>query len=169
MKDDSSTRTEKVTATAAKTLPQTARWLGLAGLAPQVLLAAALLADPERFGPTPAGVALVYAGLILSFVGGAWWGLASRSTAAVHGAVWVAAVTPSLIAFATSGAWAIGVPVGTTLWITGAALIGTLAVDRRLVADGVAPPGWLGLRVPLSLGLGALTILVAIVSQRLPG
>lgn len=169
MNDDSSTCTDKATATAAKTLPRSARWLGLAGLAPHVLLIAALLADPERFGPTPAGVALVYAGLILSFVGGAWWGLASQSTATVHGAVWIAAVTPSLIALATSGAWAIGVPVGAPLWITGGALIGTLAVDRRLVADGVAPRGWLGLRVPLSLGLGALTMLIAIVSQRPPG
>jgi hypothetical protein len=37
----------------------------------------------------------------------------------------------------------------------------TLPVDRRLVATGEAPTGWMGLRVPLSLGLATLTILAA--------
>ena len=34
----------------------------------------------------------------------------------------------------------------------------TLPVDRRFVATGEAPVGWMALRVPLSLGLGLLTI-----------
>ena len=36
-----------------------------------------------------------------------------------------------------------------------------LLVDRALVRAGIAPPGWMALRVPLSLGLGVLTLAAA--------
>jgi hypothetical protein len=45
--------------------------------------------------------------------------------------------------------------------VLGISLIGALLVDRTLVRDGIAPPGWMALRVPLSLGLGILTMLAA--------
>ena len=41
------------------------------------------------------------------------------------------------------------------------AVIGALLVDRALVRAGIAPPGWMALRVPLSLGLGVLTLAAA--------
>jgi len=40
----------------------------------------------------------------------------------------------------------------------GSAIMLTLPVDRWLVTRGAAPANWMRLRVPLSLGLGALTI-----------
>jgi hypothetical protein len=43
----------------------------------------------------------------------------------------------------------------------GISLIGALLVDRALVRAGIAPPGWMALRAPLSLGLGALTLVAA--------
>ena len=150
--------------TEPRTLPSSAQWLGFAGLAPQILLAVVIIAGPARFGPAAGGAALAYSGTILSFIGGAWWGLASRPRTEVHWGVWIAAVTPSLIAFAAIGVWAIGLPAGRSLLVIGASLIATLGIDHKLAASGVSPPGWLHLRVPLSLGLGSLTILIAILS-----
>ena len=102
--------------------------------------------------------------VVLSFIGGAWWGLASRTQTDVHWVVWIAAVIPSLIAFESIAALAIGLPRGQSLLLTGASLIATLGIDYKLAASGVSPPGWLRLRIPLSLGLGSLTILIAILS-----
>jgi hypothetical protein len=45
--------------------------------------------------------------------------------------------------------------------VLGVSLVGALLVDRALVRSGIAPPGWMALRVPLSLGLGVLTMLAA--------
>ena len=150
--------------TGRQTLPASARWLGFAGLAPQILLAVIAIAGPARFGPAAGEAALAYSGTILSFIGGAWWGLASRPQTDVHWVVWIAAVIPSLIAFASIAAFAIGLPRGQSLLLTGASLFATLGIDYKLAASGVSPPGWLYLRVPLSLGLGSLTILIAILS-----
>lgn len=145
-------------------LPVSAQWLGYAGLVPQILLAAVVVAGPLRFSVAAAAVALAYAGTILSFIGGAWWGLAARSQSPVPWSLWVAAVIPSLIAFAVLAGWTIGLASRTTLIAMGVALIGTLGVDRHLAARHVASPGWLRLRIPLSCGLGGLTTLIAILS-----
>ena len=67
-------------------------------------------------------------------------------------------------AIVTGGASGIGLPRGQCLLLTGASLIGTLGIDYKLAAGGISPPGWLSLRIPLSLGLGGLTILMAIFS-----
>lgn len=144
-------------------MPSWARWLGFAGLIPQALLAAVVIASPSYAGPVASGLALSYAALILSFNGGAWWGLVSRSKAPVRGSVWLAAIAPSLIAFGAIGAWVIGLSPGISLSVTGATLIGALGFDYKLAANGLCPHGWLRLRTPLSLGLGGLTLLIAIV------
>ena len=147
-----------------QTLPSSARWLGFAGLAPQILLVGIVIAGPASFGPVAREVALAYSGTILSFIGGAWWGLASRLQTDVHWSIWIAAVIPSLIGFAAISALSMRLPCGQSLLLTGTSLIGTLTIDYKLAASGVSPPGWLRLRVPLSLGLGGLTILMAIFS-----
>ena len=141
-----------------------ARWLGLAGLIPQILLAAVVIGFPVQFSPPAIGLALVYSGLILSFIGGAWWGLAAQDKVRVPPWIWLVAIAPSLIAFAAIGAWTIGRSPGPSLMITGTSLIAALGVDFKLAANGLCPPGWLRLRTPLSLGLGGLTILIAILS-----
>ena len=145
-------------------ISSSARWLGLAGLIPQAALAIIVVAGPSSASPLASGLALFYAALILSFIGGAWWGLVSRSSAPVRGSVWLAAVAPSLIAFAAIGAWAIGRSPGFSLALTGTALIGALGFDHKLAANGLCPIGWLRLRTPLSLGLGGLTLLIASLS-----
>ncbi|HVF82752.1 MAG TPA: DUF3429 domain-containing protein [Sphingomicrobium sp.] len=147
---------------APERLPSFARWLGVAGLVPQILLAALLIGGPAEFRLPASGLALSYSGLILSFIGGAWWGLASRHKEPVAAWIWCAAVAPSLIAFAGLGACAFGGRPGPGLLLIGTALIGALGIDGKLNAAGLCPAGWLGLRAPLSLGLGGLTILIAV-------
>lgn len=148
--------------TASARMSPPARWLGYAGLIPQILLAAVVIGGPVKFGPPAIGLALSYSALILSFVGGAWWGLAANQKMRVPLWLWLAAIAPALIAFAAIGALAIGSSVRAGLLVTGASLIAALGVDSKLAANGFCPPGWLRLRTPLSLGLGGLTILIAI-------
>lgn len=142
--------------------PPLARALGFAGLLPQLAAVAVLaLGDPGTMF-TALSLAYAYPALILSFLGGLWWGLAARGEGRAPGWLWVAAVAPSLIALATAIPWAVGAAwPDPSLVILGLALIGALAVDYRLVALGLAPPGWLRLRTPLSVGLGILTIAAA--------
>jgi hypothetical protein len=137
--------------------------LGYAGLLPQAALLLLILGLPDPTG-TVHGLAFFYAGLIFSFLGGIWWGFAMRragepGTAGQASLVWLA-VTPTLVtillvALALHGSlrWA--------MVALASAIMLTLLVDRRLVTTGEAPAGWMALRVPLSLGLGVLTILAA--------
>lgn len=142
-------------------LPPLAHALGLAGLLPQVFVVAALLGGgPEvRFSALALGYA--YAALILSFLGGLWWGLAALADAPPAW-VWIAAVAPSLVALASAWPWAVGLAwPGPSLVAIGLALVAALGVDTVLVRLGIAPPGWMRLRLPLSLGLGGLTLVAA--------
>lgn len=134
--------------------------LGYAGLLPQVTAAATCFFDAG--GDLGGMFAFGYAALILSFVGGIWWGFAMND-AGRQGRIATCAVLPSLVAallillsivHLLSLAWA--------LVILGAAVMLTLLIDRALVVRGCAPRGWMALRIPLSIGLGSLTILCGI-------
>ena len=142
-------------------MPRLARWLGFAGLIPHLMIAALVIGGPPEFGAAATGLGLFYAVLILSFIGGAWWGLAAQGGERVPPWLWLAAVFPALVAFAALGTSLVGQLAGPALFVTGAALIAALGVDLKLAANGLCPPGWLGLRTPLSLGLGALCIIIA--------
>ena len=138
--------------------PLVPRWLGLAGLLPQLAAVAVVFSGdgPLHFSALSMGYA--YAALILSFLGGLWWGVAASQPHPPEW-IWVAAIAPSLLALATAVPWAIGQPwPGPSLLILGVALIGALAVDYALAKLGLVPPWWMSLRVPLSLGLGVLTV-----------
>ncbi|WP_232834115.1 MULTISPECIES: DUF3429 domain-containing protein [unclassified Sphingomonas] len=142
--------------------------LGYAGLLPQVAAVAITVFDP-RLG-LGAMFAFGYAALILSFLGGIWWGFAMQ---AAHGEVEdrgqgrIAglAVAPPLVASALILLTICRVlPVGWALVLMGVALFLTLRVDRWLATTGVAPKGWLAMRGPLSIGLGLLTIACGLVA-----
>lgn len=114
----------------------------------------------HRFNALALGYA--YAALILSFLGGLWWGIAASQPRAPEW-LWVAAVAPSLIALGSAVPWALGEPwPGPSLLILGASLIATLAVDTALARRKLTPPWWMSLRLPLSLGLGGLTLLIGV-------
>ena len=144
-------------------LPRLALALGFAGLLPQILVVATLIlgGDAERF--TALSVGYAYAALIFSFLGGLWWGLAAAGGARVPNWIWFAAVGPSLIALASAWPWATGGEwPGPSLVILGLAIAASMFVDWRMKASGLTPKGWLVLRVPLSLGLGVLTVLAGL-------
>jgi hypothetical protein len=54
--------------------------------------------------------------------------------------------------------------IGWPLVAIGSVIALTLIVDRHIVAVGHAPTGWMRLRVPLSLGLGGLTIVAGMLA-----
>lgn len=136
-----------------------ARLLGLAGLLPQLLCLAALFDDSTRYIALGAG--FLYAALILSFLGGFWWGLAVASPGAPQ---WVygVAVVPSLVALASGIPWMIGSTwPGPSLVLLGIALIAALWVDVRLNRLNIMPDWMLRLRILLSTGLGLATLVLA--------
>ena len=141
--------------------PTIARLLGFAGLLPHIAVVLVLLERNNELRFFALAMGYAYAALILSFLGGIWWGFAARAERAPVW-LWVAAVLPSLIALASFLPWATGEPwPGPSLIVIGVALIGSLGVDWQLHRLGLAPDWWLRLRLPLSLGLGTLSIAMA--------
>ena len=135
--------------------------LGYAGLFPQIAAVATCFFSAESdVGPM---FAFAYAALILSFLGGIWWGFAMRATQR-QGHIATLAVLPSLFG---TGVILLSIahvlPLGLALVLMGSAVITTLLIDRRLVDTAHAPTGWMTLRIPLSVGLGGLTILCGII------
>nr|WP_277998603.1 DUF3429 domain-containing protein [Sphingomonas liriopis] len=135
--------------------------LGYAGLFPQIAAVATCVFAPESdMGPM---FAFGYATLILSFLGGIWWGFAMRT--ANQGQIASIAVLPSLFG---AGLILLSIahvlPLGWALALMGSAVMLTLLIDRRLVEEHIAPAGWMSLRAPLSIGLGVLTIGCGIVT-----
>jgi hypothetical protein len=132
------------------------------GLLPQAAAVLLMAVHPPGAFGLPLAIAYSYAALILSFLGGIWWGFAMRRSVG-QGALAALAVLPSLIPLAilplASRSWSWG------LIVLGTAILATLLVDRHLVAKGDAPPNWMRLRAPLSLGLGGLTILAGLLSR----
>ena len=145
-------------------LPAFARFLGYAGLLPQAaVLASLVLGGPDiRF--TALSVGFAYAALIFSFLGGVWWGLAAAAQGPVPRWVWAVAVLPSLLALATAWPWATGQAwPGPSLVSLGVLIMASAIVDLRLRSLGMTPQGWLSLRLPLSIGLGALTLVAGLI------
>lgn len=146
----------------ARRVPMPAMVLGGAGLLPPLIavfvrLSAGMGSDLGRFAVV---VGLAYVGLILSFLGGMWWGVAAARLRGAEIGPWLAvAVVPSLLAWAlqTLSSWYPG-PSVVALAVV---LLATLLVDRRLAARGLAPGWWMRLRVPLSASLAAETLALA--------
>lgn len=133
--------------------------LGLAGLLPQIVCLVAAFDHEIRF--IALSGAFLYAALILSFLGGFWWGLA---VAAPQAPKWIygVAVVPSLLAMASGIPWMIGSTwPGPSLAFLGIAIILALSVDLRLARLGLMPDWMLRLRVMLSAGLGLITLALA--------
>ena len=148
----------------SNTIPPSPRSLGFAGLLPQFACLAALWLGPEEWRYAALAIAWGYGALILSFLGGLWWGIAAsrmREGERVPGWLWLAAVAPSLVALATYLPWVFGAEwPGPSLAALGVAIIASLWVDRRIAPS--APAWWMRLRAPLSLGLGGASLLCAV-------
>jgi len=149
--------------TSQTSLTPASRWLGYAGLLPQVIcLGLAVLGNEYAFIALAGGFA--YAAAILSFLGGVWWGQAIQSG---KGGAWayLVAVLPSLLAVALFLPWSFGWEwPGPALLYLGALIALSPFIDRAL---GFAAPDFMRLRWHLSLVLGALTIALGIGSMNL--
>lgn len=138
------------------------RWLGLAGLIPQIAAVAVVFGGDSALRFSALALGYAYAALILSFLGGLWWGIAAAAKNPPEW-LWVAAIVPSLIGLASAVPWALGEPwPGPSLVLLGLALIAALGIDLVLARrEGLTPRWWMSLRTPLSLGLGGLTLMLA--------
>ena len=150
-------------------VPTWPRLLGLAGLLPQLgfLLTAVFASDSLSQAARILGAA--YAGLIFTFLGGAWWGIAASAPAAERrnalAWLWIASVLPSLMVLSFVGLWLEGwLVLEQILVMLSASVLIALAVDARI--GTLAPRWWMQLRVPLSTGLGLATLALALVPMR---
>ncbi len=143
----------------SKSIPLAALIFGVAGFIPQALALLISLNGPHRaLGLT---IGYFYAALILSFLGGIWWGVAAARPEAPRWLYGVA-VVPSLCAFATALFWIVGQGSWTPmLTVLGGLLMVSVAVDWWLAQKGLIAVGMLRLRVILSGGLGILTLALA--------
>lgn len=145
-------------------IPFTPRVLGFAGILPQLACALAVWFGPGEWRWTALAIGWAYAALIFSFLGGLWWGMAAASPDEARRApswLWLAAVAPSLIALVTYIPWVIGETwPGPSLAFLAVGIALSPLVDMRLVT--LRPGWWMSLRVPLSLGLSAATLALAL-------
>lgn len=142
--------------------------LGFAGLLPQIAAMAAILWGGPEWRFLALALSYFYAATILAFLGGIWWGFAAAQPSAPQWLYGVA-VVPQLVAFFTAWPWAVGQEwPGPSLVMIALALVATLLVDRRLVRLSIAPSWWMVLRVPLSIGLAALCIIIAAIPHGMP-
>ena len=134
-------------------VPRTALLLSLAGLLP-FLWGVATELDPAladwgiaTLGPRFVGpyVSLSYGIVILGFMSGVLWGFATRATAGTAARGYLLSVLPALWAFLLVG----GGPGQAALSLA-AGFAGLLALDRFFWQQGLAPPWWMRLRVPVT-------------------
>lgn len=134
-----------------------ARLLGWAGAAVVPILFVAVLAWPDARSPLQR-IAVIYAGGILSFLGGIQWGLAMISPRALVRLRRLAVgVTPPIWM-----AVALSLPVLISAFALMVGLVLLLAYEWFERSDGVYPPWYLPLRLQLTaalcMGLGVMTI-----------
>ncbi|HQS68090.1 MAG: hypothetical protein B7Y36_09050 [Novosphingobium sp. 28-62-57] len=136
--------------------------LGLAGWLPQAICVWLVIGGgPLGWSALAAGC--FYAALILSFLGGLWW-MAGLLGGVRSGGLYVIAVLPSLVAWATLLPWIAGWHwPGPSLVVLGLILLASPAVDVKLARAVTLPPDWLRLRMWMATGLGLLTLALAAV------
>lgn len=141
--------------------PRAALLLGAAGLLPTLIALGAIFLAPPPIQAQAFRAAALYAACILSFLGGAWWGIASSRGHPRDLPMWLGlAVLPAL------GAWAAVFFLSPLAFaMIGGGFLACLWVDQLLVRRYVAPDWWLRLRLPLSLCMAGLHLFIAIVMQ----
>ena len=142
-------------------IPFGARWLGLLGLLPFVIMTFLAISDTSAGIRDPHYVLRAYVAVILSFLGGIQWGLAIRNSdgnARTRQGLTPSlalSVCPSLIGW--TGLLA-EESLGFGLLILGFALV--LISDVRALNRGIAPRWYLRLRYPLT-GLVIICLTIA--------
>lgn len=139
-------------------LPRPALLLGGLGLLPTLLATGLVWFGAREQAAVGFSLGAIYGAMILSFLGGAWWGLAvSKAEPERLAGLLAIAVTPSLVAWL-----AIFALSAQTVAVLAASFLGALMIDRRLTIDGLAPAWWMRLRIPLSTAMALLHLLLAL-------
>jgi Protein of unknown function (DUF3429) len=143
-------------------LPPAAMLLGVSGAIPLLAGVAVALAAPTPFGFPVAPSVVAYAALLLSFLGGMHWGLASAALArGLAGPdatrVFGFSVLPSL-----AGWIALFLPGRLSPAALTIAFLAVLLVDRWLERLGYVPDWWMPLRIRLTAIVVALLLLLAV-------
>lgn len=143
-----------------RTIPPAPLLLGLAGLLPFWGLALGLAVTPVAgwtAGQLAAALA-AYGAIIVSFLGGIRWGLATarQGAASQYGL----AVLPSLVAWA-----ALALPIVPRLASLGIVALALGPLDGPLVTAGLAPAWFARLRIILSAGAGAALLVAALIAS----
>ena len=122
--------------------------LGYLALLPFALGTALVWFAPAEWSARAAGAVSAYAAVVVSFIGGIYWGLGFQKNDP-HWTLFVWGVVPSLVAAA-----ALMLPVAAALVVHGATLIVCYLVDRKFY-----PANEIGRYLPLrlQLTLGAVT------------
>lgn len=144
---------------AGQTIPAAALLLGAAGVIPFAGLALVIaLGGVGLLAPEQAERVLrLYAALILSFMGGAQWGLASARRPAPSARSLTVAVLPALFAWAT-----FLIPSGPGLLALSGAFLALMLYDLWTVRRGEAPAWYGRLRIGLTLAVvGSLQVALA--------
>ena len=139
--------------------PRVALVLGAGGLLPVVVMLGVLLLARRPEQDVAFRAAGAYGAVILSFLGGAWWGLAAARGHPRDLAFWLGlAVLPAL------GAWGVMVVASPlAVAVLSGLFLASLWVDRELGRRFVAPEWWLPMRLPLSLCMAGLYMIIAVV------
>lgn len=139
------------------TIPRSALLLGWLGVVPFATLAmATLVLGPAEASRAVAGL-LLYAAIILSFMGGVQWGLSIVRQAEPPAELarrLTIAVLPALAAFAMAS-----LPTRAALLGLAAVFGALLVYDLTTVRSGIAPPWYGRLRIQLTIAV-ALCLLV---------
>lgn len=124
--------------------------LGGAGLVPFVIGPLIVWLEPTAGGLPWVQIVVVYGAVILSFLGGIAWGLASAAAAQnprlqIRGGLFAVSVVPSL-----AGWVACFLPQQLGLLILALSFMAMVLLDRHVVAEGLVPDWWMRLRAVLS-------------------
>ncbi len=126
-----------------------ARWLGYAGLIPFLILSLAVIFAPWAVAAGAQLALLVYAAVILSFLGGIVWG---RLLAAKEGSITNANRHLIYSNLPPLAAWfALFFDFERALLILASAFVAALLYDRGLVAAGTVPSWFYAMRVRLTV------------------
>jgi hypothetical protein len=141
-------------------IPRTAAWLGAAGVLPFITAAIVGAWDLGSFGAQAKFAAVIYGAVILSFLGGVFWGIAVASRSPVIGdgertGLFVVGVMPSL-----AGWGAALLPVTVAPFALSALFLIILFADHWAWRREWTPSWWLRLRVRLS---GTVATVLAII------
>jgi hypothetical protein len=133
-------------------IPTSALLLGFAGLIPFLFGAfSALAPEPPAFGlvwgAEYAGPSLlqIYGIVILCFMSGVIWGFATKTEGRQAALFYALSVIPAIFVFLTAFA-----EPRPSLVMLIAGFIALLGVDITAQRQGIAPPWWMALRLPLT-------------------